>query len=103
MTCFPQAPAKASPEIVEEIIESHLKSPAFWAVFPLQDFMGMDGALRHPDPEKERINIPAIKVMTIPRETVLSILTLTHCTHFCSAPQLAIPHAPNPQGVVRSR
>jgi 4-alpha-glucanotransferase len=56
-----EAPAVATPEIVEQIIEQHLESPCFWAVFPLQDFMGIDGELRHPDPEAERINIPAIQ------------------------------------------
>ena len=31
-----------------------------WAVFPLQDLLAMDEILRHPDPEAERINVPAI-------------------------------------------
>ena len=29
------------------------------AIFPLQDWLSMDGELRNPDPEKERINDPA--------------------------------------------
>jgi 4-alpha-glucanotransferase len=31
-----------------------------WAVFPLQDLLAIDESLRHPNPEAERINIPAI-------------------------------------------
>jgi 4-alpha-glucanotransferase len=31
-----------------------------WAVFPIQDLLAMDESLRHPDPEAERINVPAI-------------------------------------------
>jgi 4-alpha-glucanotransferase len=29
-------------------------------VFPLQDLLAMDENLRHPDPDAERINVPAI-------------------------------------------
>jgi 4-alpha-glucanotransferase len=31
-----------------------------WAIFPLQDILAVDETLRHPDPEAERINVPAI-------------------------------------------
>jgi 4-alpha-glucanotransferase len=31
-----------------------------WAIFPLQDLLAMDETLRHPQPEFERINVPAI-------------------------------------------
>ena len=31
-----------------------------WAIFPLQDLLAIDEAIRHPDPEAERINVPAI-------------------------------------------
>jgi len=37
-----------------------LQSPAMWAIFPLQDLLAIDESLRHPDPEAERINVPAI-------------------------------------------
>jgi 4-alpha-glucanotransferase len=30
-----------------------------WAIFQLQDFMGIDESLRRSDPNEERINIPA--------------------------------------------
>ena len=31
-----------------------------WAIFPLQDLLAIDEGLRHPDPDAERINVPAI-------------------------------------------
>jgi hypothetical protein len=42
------------------IIVQHLQSPAMWAIFPLQDLLAIDENLRHPDPDAERINVPAI-------------------------------------------
>lgn len=47
-------------ETAQRIIAQHLHSPAMWAVFPLQDLLAMDETLRHPDPDAERINVPAI-------------------------------------------
>lgn len=49
-----------SGEVARRIIQQHLDSPAMWAVFPLQDLLAMDEALRSDDIEGERINIPAI-------------------------------------------
>jgi 4-alpha-glucanotransferase len=49
-----------SGELATRIIWQHLDSPAMWAVFPLQDLLAMDEDLRHPQPEFERINVPAI-------------------------------------------
>lgn len=53
------APAHATPEIVRTIVQQHLASPALWSVFQLQDLLGMDAKLRHPNVEAERINIPS--------------------------------------------
>ena len=47
-------------DTVRHIIAHHLHSPAIWAVFPFQDLIAMDGELRSPDIEGERINVPAI-------------------------------------------
>ena len=55
-----EAPREATPETVEAIVRQHLASPAMWSIFQLQDLLGMDGQLRRPDVEAERINIPAI-------------------------------------------
>jgi 4-alpha-glucanotransferase len=53
-------PVELSGEIAQSIIDQHLKSPAMWAIFPLQDLLAMDEALRLADPDAERINVPAI-------------------------------------------
>lgn len=53
-------PPELSGEIAARIISQHLESPAMWAIFPLQDLLAMDEQLRHPHPEFERINVPAI-------------------------------------------
>jgi 4-alpha-glucanotransferase len=55
---FPQA--DLSGEMAARIIVQHLQSPAMWAIFPLQDLLAIDENLRHPDPDAERINVPAI-------------------------------------------
>jgi 4-alpha-glucanotransferase len=54
------AAAELSGELAARIIIQHLQSAAMWAVFPLQDLLAIDGDLRHPVPEFERINVPAI-------------------------------------------
>ncbi|HMX41466.1 MAG TPA: 4-alpha-glucanotransferase, partial [Saprospiraceae bacterium] len=41
------------------LLEQHFHSPAMWAIFQLQDLMGMDAALRRENPQEERINVPA--------------------------------------------
>jgi len=41
------------------LLEQHFHSPAMWAVFQLQDLLGMDAKLRRENPEEERINVPA--------------------------------------------
>jgi len=46
--------------INKEIILQHLYSPAMWAIFQLQDLMGMDADLRRENPDDERINNPAV-------------------------------------------
>ncbi len=49
-----------SGDLATRIIDQHLRSPAVWAIFPLQDLLAMDETLRSPDMEMERINVPAI-------------------------------------------
>ena len=41
------------------ILQGHLNSCSMLAIFPLQDWLSMDGSLRAPDPAAERINDPA--------------------------------------------
>ncbi len=53
------APFFCEPWLNRLILEQHMKSPAMWAIFQLQDLMGMDGGLRRDNPNDERINVPA--------------------------------------------
>jgi 4-alpha-glucanotransferase len=52
------APSSCEPWVSREIVRQHLESPAMWSIFQLQDLLGMDEALRRPDVEAERINVP---------------------------------------------
>jgi 4-alpha-glucanotransferase len=53
------APYYCEPWVVREVLNQHLYSPAMWAVFPLQDFLGMDTNLRRANPHDEQINVPS--------------------------------------------
>jgi len=53
------APYFCEPWVVREIITQHFHAPAMWAIFQLQDLLGMDENLRRENPAEERINIPA--------------------------------------------
>jgi 4-alpha-glucanotransferase len=52
------APYFCEPWVVKQIVTQHLFSPSMWAVFPLQDLMGMDEKLRLQNAPSERINQP---------------------------------------------
>jgi 4-alpha-glucanotransferase len=54
-----EAPNSCEPWINREILIQHLFSPAMWAIFPLQDILGMDGDVRRNDPLTEQINVPS--------------------------------------------
>lgn len=45
--------------ISRDILLQHLYSPAMWAVFQLQDLLGISPRLRREDPGEERINVPS--------------------------------------------
>ncbi|MEZ4920743.1 MAG: 4-alpha-glucanotransferase [Saprospiraceae bacterium] len=53
------APYFCEPWINELVVLQHLHAPSMWAIFQLQDLMGIDGLLRRESPEEERINVPA--------------------------------------------
>ena len=53
------APKDCPPEIVAMINKQHLDAPSMWAVFPIQDLVGMDIALRRTDAASEQINEPS--------------------------------------------
>ena len=52
-------PFYCEPWINKAIISQHMFSPAMWAIFQLQDLLGMDGAMRRENSQEERINVPA--------------------------------------------
>ena len=54
-----KAPVYCDGWINKAVLSQHLYSPAMWAIFQLQDFMGIDESLRRSDPNEERINVPA--------------------------------------------
>ncbi len=54
-----EAPWFCEPWVAEMILNQHLHSPAMWTIFPLQDLLAIDGAIRRENPEDERINVPA--------------------------------------------
>ena len=53
------APMYCEAWINKAVLMQHLYSPAMWAIFQLQDYMGVDETIRRTDPNEERINIPA--------------------------------------------
>lgn len=53
------APYYAEPWICDKIITLNLQSPSMLAIFPLQDWLSINGSLRRADPREELINIPA--------------------------------------------
>ena len=52
------SPFFCEPYIVKQIIVQHLYSPSMWAIFAIQDLLGIDGNLRLQDAGAERINNP---------------------------------------------
>jgi len=54
-----EAPSFCEPWINKAIVLQHLHSPAQWAIFQLQDIMGMSEEFRRENPHDERINVPA--------------------------------------------
>ncbi len=54
-----QAPAEADAAACEQILRLHLQSPSMLALISWQDWSSMDETLRAPNPDEERINVPA--------------------------------------------
>lgn len=54
-----EAPAELDGKTAEEILRRHLNSPSMLALISYQDWTSMDETLRAPDPDEERINVPA--------------------------------------------
>lgn len=45
--------------ICRDILLQHLYSPAIWAIFQIQDLLGVSEKLRRENPHEERINVPS--------------------------------------------
>ena len=54
-----EAPIYCDAWINKSILLQHLYSPAMWAIFQLQDYLGVDESIRRSNPQEERINVPA--------------------------------------------
>jgi 4-alpha-glucanotransferase len=56
---YGEAPYFCDAWVNRAIVIQHLYSPAMWAIFQIQDLLGIDEKLRRQDPHAERINVPA--------------------------------------------
>ena len=54
-----QAPHPMTGAVAEEIVSRHLESPSMLCLLSLQDWLAIDEQVRYPDPDAERINVPA--------------------------------------------
>lgn len=54
-----EAPADATAETCEAILQMNLNSPSMLAIMPLQDWLAIDERLRNPHPESEQVNFPS--------------------------------------------
>jgi 4-alpha-glucanotransferase len=53
------APQSCTTEVVEIINKLHMDAPSMWAIFPIQDLVGMDATLRRANVTDEQINEPS--------------------------------------------
>jgi len=54
-----ECPKTATTDICAHVVFDHLASPSLFCILPMQDWLAIDGELRLPDANAERINIPA--------------------------------------------
>jgi 4-alpha-glucanotransferase len=54
-----EPPIDCAPELCRQFLRQNLAATSMWCILPLQDWLGADADLRHPDPAAERINVPA--------------------------------------------
>jgi 4-alpha-glucanotransferase len=54
------APKTCESWICRQVIALYLNGNSMWAVFPIQEILGMSADLRRLDPRQERINVPAV-------------------------------------------
>jgi 4-alpha-glucanotransferase len=85
-----QAPYFAEDWLCQAIIRQHLNSPSMWAIFPIQDLLGMQLDLRRDDPFAELINDPSISNHTWQYRLHLSVEQLLEHKHFAQKLQQMI-------------
>ena len=73
-----------APGECRNILKGHLDSCSMLAIFPLQDWLSMDGTLRWPNPAEERINDPADPDNKWCWRMHLSIRALMESSGFCT-------------------
>lgn len=56
---FGDAPFFCEWWVCRDILLQHLYSPAMWAIFQMQDLLGISEKLRRENPHEERINVPS--------------------------------------------
>ena len=54
-----EAPAECTAELASQIVANHLGTRSMLTIIPLQDWFAIDDAIKNPDSESERINVPA--------------------------------------------
>lgn len=81
------APEQCEAWINKAIVIQHLHAPSMWAIFQLQDLMGMEEHIRRTNPQEERINVPAIPKhywkyrMHLPLEQLIKEKSFTTMLH----------------------
>lgn len=88
-----EAPRECTPGIVEAIVRDHLASPSIFAIFPIQDLMGMDEILRKQDSFSEQINEPSNPRHYWRYRMHLDIETLSENEAFCDKIKAMVFHS----------
>ncbi len=57
--CDGKAPKTAEPWICDRIIDTNLNAASMLCIFPLQDWLSVNGTIRRDNPDEERINEPS--------------------------------------------
>lgn len=77
------APRQMPAWLADDIVWRHLTSPSMLCLVSLQDWLATDETLRCPDPDAERINVPANKNHYWRYRMHLTIEDLSHAEEFC--------------------
>jgi 4-alpha-glucanotransferase len=57
---FPgEAPFFCEDWVCQSVVNQHMHGTSIWAVFPIQDLLGMDKIIRRENPGEEQINVPS--------------------------------------------